>query len=256
MRIQRKYFIILFLICGFYSQKTLSNNLLDTGGVNTIIKKTTPKTPLQIMQESSKTYSHTETELPRSEEAFLPEQDSAFYRMLKLQLPINIIVRNNLSSSDDIWSLEKQISEGTPWQIALQNVRSIPPEFYNPSPVDMVHRQVMIESAFEVPNLRTYNPYPSFQISTEAIAAFFGLSEDVSPKISYSIDYTANVEVVIYSISSIVVSTLYKGLQPPGNYTLTWNGRNQDGKIMPAGDYIAEVRIGNEKYIRKRIVVK
>jgi hypothetical protein len=255
MIIQRKYFIIFFLICGFYGQEALSNNLLDTGGVNTIIKKTTPRTPLQIMQESAKTYSHTETELPRSEEVFLPEQDSAFYRIINLHLPINVIVRNNLTFSDDIWSLEKQISEGTPWQVALQNVRSIPPEFYNPSPVDMVHREIMKMSAFEVPFVRTYDPFmPRYDL--DKIMSFFGLSEDLSPKISYSIDFTTQVEVVIYSISSIVVSTLYKGLQPPGNYTLTWNGRNQEGKLMPAGDYIAEVRIGNEKYIRKRIVVK
>ncbi|MDT3739769.1 MAG: FlgD immunoglobulin-like domain containing protein [Candidatus Kapabacteria bacterium] len=247
--------VIILTLSAVSSPKLMSKTLLDTGGVNTILKKSVPKTPLQIMQESAKSSANSESELPKSDFNFLPEQDSAFYRALRLQLPINVIVRNNLRFSDDVWYLEKRISEGTPWQVAVQNIRNIPPEFYNPSPVEMVQRQTMIENSFEVPFVATYKRY-GLKISTEAIASMLGLTEDVSPKITYSIDFTAQIEVVVYSIRSVVVATLFNGLQSPGNYTLTWNGRNSEGKLMPPGDYIAEVRIGNERYIRKRIVIK
>jgi hypothetical protein len=228
---------------------------LDTGSVKTIIQKTSPKTPLKIMQESALQSKQTETELPTSEFNFLPHQDSAFFKAMRLQLPVNILIKNNLSFSEDIWTIERRIAQGTPWQIAVQNIRNIPAEFYNPSPVEMVHRQTMIENSLEVPFVSTYQRY-GLKVSMDAIASLLGLTEDVSPIISYTIDYTAHIEVVIYSISSAVVATLFDGLQSPGNYTLTWNGRNSNGKIMPPGDYIAEVRVGHEKYIRKRIVIK
>lgn len=245
--------LILFII--FANNLLFANFGLDTGGVKTIMKKPIPKTPIQIMNEAATNKNQNETELPTSEFNYLPEQDSIFYQIMKLNLPVNVILMNELRFSDDLWTIEKRIAEGTPWQLAIQNIRNIPSEFYNPSPVEMVQRQVLIESSFEVPNLRTYNPY-AFRLPIAPIMSLLGLTEDVSPKITYTLDYTTNVEVVIYSISSSVVSTLFSGRQTPGYYTLTWNGRDSNGKLMPAGDYIAEVRVGNEKYIRKRIVIR
>jgi hypothetical protein len=228
---------------------------LDTGGVRTILKKKAPKTPLQLMQESSKKSQNNETELPKSEFNYLPNQDSAFYKMLRLNLPVNVILQNNLLFSEDLWTLEKRIQSGTPWQVAIQNIKSIPSEFFNPSPVELVHRQILIENSLEVPFVSTYQRY-GIKVTTETIASLLGLTEDVSPKISYTLDFNANIEVVVYSVSSVVVATLFSGKQTPGNYTLTWNGRDSFGRLLPPGDYIAEVRVGNEKYIRKRIVIR
>lgn len=250
----QKKSILILIFFFLITSSSYSYLVLDTGGVNTIIKKQVPKTPLQIMQESANE-KQLESELPKGAQSFSKEQDSAFFNIVNLNLPVNVIIRNNLMFSDDIWTVEKRISQGTPWQVALQNLRNIPPEFYNPSPVELVHRQTMIDDAFYIPFVNTIQRY-GLQLTTESIASFFGLTEDVSTKISYSLDFTAHVEVVVYSISSTVVATLFEGLQTPGNYNLTWNGRNSEGKIMPPGDYIAEVRIGNEKYIRKRILIR
>lgn len=246
------FFVVLIFL---YACVAKSNMLLDSGGVQTILKKSTPKTPLQIMQDAANEQTAPDSELPKSQDAYSAMQDTAFYKMVNLQLSVNVILRNSLMYSDDIWTFEKSVAGGIPWQIALQNIRNIPAEFYNPSPVELVQRQVMIENAFDVPFVKTIQRY-GLKISTDAIASFLGLTEDVSPKISYTIDFSTRVEVVVYSISSTVVATLFDGVQPPGNYTLTWNGRNSDGQLMPPGDYIAEVRIGNEKYLRKRIVVR
>lgn len=245
------YTFLTILFCSFSLE---SKTYFSRDTVNTILKQNSPQTPLEIIKESSEK-NQKQTELPKSEFNYLPEQDSAFFRALRMQLPVNVLVRNNLIFSDNVWNIEKHINSGTPWQIALDNIKNIPPEFYNPSGVEMVHRQVAIENSFEVPFITTYQRY-GLKVSAEAIASLLGLTEDVSPKISYSIDYTVNIEVVIYSVSASVVSTLFSGIQAPGYYTITWNGRNSAGKIMPAGDYIAEVRIGDEKYIRKRIVIR
>jgi len=205
--------------------------------------------------QAGDTLSDNNQKLPTSQIPFTAEQDSAFYSAMRLGLPLRTLINNNLRYSDNIWNMERKLAEGTPWQIALQNIRSIPPEFYTADPVDVVHRQIAIEQSMYVPFITTYPRYGT-KISLEAIGRFLGLVEDFTPEIKYSLDYTAEVEVVVYSISSVVVATLFNGRQIPGSYKLTWNGRDDRGKLMPPGDYIAEVRIGNEKFIRKRIIIR
>ena len=136
----------------------------------------------------------------------------------------------------------------------MENIKNIPPEFYNPSPVEVVNRQIAIENSFYIPFVKTLPRFGT--ISFEAIGKLLGLTEDLSSNITYSLDYTTEVEVVVYSISSAVVSTMFRGRQAPGSYTLRWNGRDDTGKPMLPGDYIGEVRVGREKYIRKRIVLR
>jgi hypothetical protein len=220
----------------------------------TILKIQPSKSPLETMQQGGKSDDDNQ-KLPTSKESFTPEQDSAFFAAMRLSLPIRTLVNNNLHYSDDLWNFEKSISQGTPWQIAIENLRSIPPEFYRADPVEMVHRQYAMEQSMHVPFINNHLRY-GMKMSFESIGKFFGLIEDYSTEIKYTLDYSTDVEVVIYSISSVVVATLYNGNQMPGSYKLTWNGRDEFGKLMPPGDYIAEVRIGKERYIRKRIVIR
>ncbi len=216
-----------------------------------------PETILKLPPntQNADTLGNNNQKLPASQIPFTAEQDSAFNIAMRLGLPLRTLINNNLRYSDDIWNMERRLAEDTPWQIALQNIRSIPPEFYRADPVDVVHRQIAIEQSMYVPFMTTYPRYGT-KISLEAIGRLLGLVEDFSPEIKYSLDYTSEVEVVIYSISSVVISTLFNGKQTPGSYKLTWNGRDDRGKLMPPGDYIAEVRIGNERFIRKRIIIR
>ncbi|MBR3090812.1 MAG: hypothetical protein IKH10_02320, partial [Bacteroidetes bacterium] len=82
-----------------------------------------------------------------------------------------------------------------------------------------------------------------------------GIIEDTSPEIKYSLGMIADVEIVIYSVQAKVIATIFKGTQRPGSYKITWNQRDDKGKKMPYGDYIAEVRIGTDRFVRKRIVI-
>jgi hypothetical protein len=185
---------------------------------------------------------------------FNAEQDTLFNRLLNNNISFSALVNNGLMLSNDIWQLKKEISKGTPWQIALDNIRNIPREFFIPSGVEVVHRQVAIQSSQYIPYVNNMPQFSRFNINS--ILSFLGLVEDVSPEITYTIDFYADIEVVVYSVSSVVVATLFKGKQPPGVYKITWNGRDSNGKVMPSGDYIAEVRIGKEKYLRKRIIIR
>jgi flagellar hook assembly protein FlgD len=54
-------------------------------------------------------------------------------------------------------------------------------------------------------------------------------------------------------MNAVIIATMFDGIQSPGDFTYTWNGRDDSGRLLPVGDYVGEVRIGKEKLIRKRI---
>ncbi len=215
---------------------------------------------LLICIENSKLFSFdtdtTDAALPgSSRKVYLPEQDSAFKKALDMQIPFSIRARLDLELSEPLWRY--LLSEGSknPWVSALRSLEQMPEEAFLPSEVEKTLREINIMNSMYVPFVRTYSPYGA-KIDFETIGKFLGIVEDVSPTIKYSLAITADVEIVVYSIQAIAVATLFKGVQSPGNYTITWNGRDDNGRLMPSGDYIAEVRIGQERYVRKRIVMK
>jgi flagellar hook assembly protein FlgD len=114
--------------------------------------------------------------------------------------------------------------------------------------------QINVANSFYVPFVQTYNP-SSIQIPFETIGNLLGLTEDVSPEIKYDIDFNADVTVVVYSTRATVVATIFSGRQIPGHYEFKWNFRDDNGRLMPSGDYVAEVRVGNYKFIRKKITI-
>jgi hypothetical protein len=144
--------------------------------------------------------------------------------------------------------------ESDSWRIALRNLESLPPDVFKPDPVESMLFQQNIANSQYIP---FFNSMPPFRgnILLQSIGQFIGVIEDVSPVIKYSLDYKTEVEVVIYSVRAQIIATLFKGEQSPGFYTLTWNLRDSLGRAMPADDYVAEVRIGNEKIVRKRITI-
>ncbi len=186
-------------------------------------------------------------------EEFTPEQDSAFARALRSNLPLSTRMAWDISLSKFKWELRQKLSEGTPWQYAVKNMQSIPREAFIPDPREVVQFRTNIEMSQYVPFVRNTMPY-GLHIPLSSIGQLLGITEDVSPSLKYTVDYSADVEVVIYSERAVVVATLFKGVQPPGTYNLTWNFRDDQGREMPSGDYIAEIRIGKQRYYRKYIL--
>ncbi len=189
-----------------------------------------------------------------SSDDFSEVQDSAFYTALNLKIPTGSRLEYDLALSESAWQLQKTIEKGSPWHLAINSLRSIPREFFTPDPVDVYNHQFNIQQSLSVPYMNTYSPY-GLKIPLSSIGKLIGLVQDVSPKMSFEIDYNAEVEIVVYSVQASVIATIFKGAKKPGYHTYTWNGRNDQGKKMPPGDYIGEIRIGNRKYIRKRIVI-
>lgn len=181
-------------------------------------------------------------------------QDSAYFRAMKLNLPTDVRISNDLNKFSDGWRLQQELAKGKPWQVAVRNINNVPSELFIPSGVEKMQYVTNLVNSQYVPGIRAINPGEGL-VSLGQIASFLGLTEDVSPVIKFSVEYADEIDITIYSIQAVAVSNIYKGNLMPGNYKYVWNGRDDKGKKMKSGDYIAEVKIGKYKFFRKRIVV-
>ncbi|UCG91372.1 MAG: T9SS type A sorting domain-containing protein [candidate division WOR-3 bacterium] len=75
-------------------------------------------------------------------------------------------------------------------------------------------------------------------------------------KISFGISKAGQVEAVIYSVLGVQVAVLLEGLQSTGNYTLTWDGKDDDGRIVNEGVYFLRLTTPDGKMSKKITFVK
>lgn len=252
--------ILSFFLIGKSDLRAIySNDDVKTDSINSILlQKGKVLTPIQvIIGDTANANQSVKSEPPLPGDynlEFSAEQDAAYNEAMKLRLPPQTRIKEALQSTETMWEIQTRLREGEPWQIALKNVQSIPPSMFMPNEMEVVHHQINILNSQYVPHLNTM-PMSGAKIPLSVIGALLGLTEDVSPTIKYKLEYISNVEIVVYSLQAVVVATVFRGTQPGGSYSVTWSGRDDNGKKMPPGDYIGEVRIGKDRYIRKRIVV-
>ncbi|HRT67152.1 MAG TPA: FlgD immunoglobulin-like domain containing protein [Bacteroidota bacterium] len=184
---------------------------------------------------------------------YAPYQDSIYNKLLKMNVPARTLFKYNLALGDAAWQDYLKEQNTLPYNAAMQSLANLPRTVFQPSGVEQTLYQTNLEMAQYVPGLNSH--LFGIKVPLSDIAQVLGLTEDVSPEIVYSIDATLDVEIVIYSIQAKVIATIYKGKQNAGSYKITWNLRDDYGRRMPSGDYIAEVRIGDSKFVRKRIVI-
>jgi FlgD Ig-like domain/F5/8 type C domain len=69
--------------------------------------------------------------------------------------------------------------------------------------------------------------------------------------LNYSLEKPAITRIHITDISGKTVKTINNGKQGPGNYTVSWNGRNEQNWPLPAGTYLVTVQAGTDKQVLK-----
>ena len=55
----------------------------------------------------------------------------------------------------------------------------------------------------------------------------------------------ARVELAIYNLSGQLVRRLISGQRAPGAYEIAWDGRNEQGRLVPSGAYLFKLQAGN-----------
>lgn len=190
---------------------------------------------------------------------FSREQEANYRRALQMRVPPSARFRLDARMFADEWQAYADLRGRSPLHVLRSNL-DIPSEYYIPSEQQRLLYQEQIAMSRYIPGVTNGMSGMSagavgFQMPLSAIGRLLGLIEDVSPTITYAVEYSAMVEAVVYSTQAKVVATIFQGVQEPGRYSLTWNGRDGQGKPLPTGDYIAEVRIGRETIVRKRMQI-
>jgi hypothetical protein len=74
--------------------------------------------------------------------------------------------------------------------------------------------------------------------------------------IRFDLPQAAQVEMVIYNILGQRVVSLISRQLPPGHHTITWNGRNTDGRAVASGVYFTRIVAGEKVAVKKMLLLK
>lgn len=74
--------------------------------------------------------------------------------------------------------------------------------------------------------------------------------------IKYELPAATKVRLVIYDLNGRQVKRFYEGLQPAGNYQITWDGINDYGQRLTSGIYLCRLETEHEVSVQKLILLK
>ena len=77
-----------------------------------------------------------------------------------------------------------------------------------------------------------------------------------STTIEYQIPGTGNVVIKIFNINGELIKTLKEEQQSSGNYSVKWNGKNNNGQQVASGIYICRIMFGATMLSRKMLLLK
>jgi len=185
---------------------------------------------------------------------YSPMQDSLYKQALAIRMSARSrFIIDTRAMSDVLATAEALERRPSDWERLNANM-AIPPELLVPTAQERTQYEVNIARSMYVPGVLLFPMGTgNLQVGLGDIAKIFGLVEDVSPRIRYVVDETTEVTIVIYSASAVAIARIFNGIQAPGAYEIVWNGRTDENREVATGDYVAEVRLGNLKIMRKRI---
>ncbi len=183
-------------------------------------------------------------------------RDSAYLVWLYDKIRPIVRLREALLRDTVAWNRFLDSLEHTPEAIMRRNL-AFKPEEWMPTPEDRARRDADIRRSqdwdFIHPPGIAYAQVASVPLAS--IGQMLGLTEDVSPRISYTVTTADNVSVKIYDLNARLIATLVNAPKKPGTYRMEWDMRDENGRRALSGDYIAEITIGTLVTARKRIVV-
>ncbi|MBL7974044.1 MAG: hypothetical protein JNJ85_03975 [Candidatus Kapabacteria bacterium] len=185
--------------------------------------------------------------------AYHPLQDTNYFRAMRLRIPNG--VRFTLDAKRTLTNIEmvRRAQQETPWQIAMRNMQ-VPEQAYTPDPRENVQHQLAIQNSMAAPLFKPAQ-IAGMSVTLGQIASVLGLAEDVTPRVQFTLPEVTTVTVVVYSTNAMVVRTILTKSLQPGRYEITWDGFNDNGKLLPDGDYVIEARLGEGSSVRKRCVL-
>jgi hypothetical protein len=73
--------------------------------------------------------------------------------------------------------------------------------------------------------------------------------------IRYSLAKSCHVEITISNLAGQLVTKLVSTPKKPGSYTVQWNGKGEDGRLMSSGIYFIRLKVGDDFSQTKKLVL-
>ncbi|MHB9030210.1 MAG: FlgD immunoglobulin-like domain containing protein, partial [Candidatus Latescibacterota bacterium] len=77
-----------------------------------------------------------------------------------------------------------------------------------------------------------------------------------STTISFTLPRPAKTSLIVYDITGRKVRELVSGSMTAGEHTAVWDGRDERGKVVSSGVYVAHLRAGTAAASRKMLIIK
>ena len=74
--------------------------------------------------------------------------------------------------------------------------------------------------------------------------------------IAYNLPVDVSVEIAVFNLLGQKIRTLLHEKQKIGEYQVQWNGRNDNGKQLPSGNYFYQIKTDNYKAIKKMVYMR
>jgi len=74
--------------------------------------------------------------------------------------------------------------------------------------------------------------------------------------VDYVIQHAGDVEIAVYNSLGQKVKTLVNEFKIPGEYSIIWNGRDDNHNILSSGQYYYQLKVGDFNSSKKMILLK
>jgi len=75
-------------------------------------------------------------------------------------------------------------------------------------------------------------------------------------QIGFELEHAAQIRIEILNIQGQIIRILFSGIKPAGYHVIVWKGDDDDGRVLPAGQYYYRLIAGDEVLVRKAILLK
>jgi uncharacterized repeat protein (TIGR01451 family) len=79
---------------------------------------------------------------------------------------------------------------------------------------------------------------------------------NMETRIKFQLKEAGDVLLAVYNTTGQKVRTLMEGHMEPGSHVVSWNGRDNNGKVVPTGTYLYTLRVNSFKKMQKMILLK
>ncbi|MDI6841121.1 MAG: T9SS type A sorting domain-containing protein [bacterium] len=118
------------------------------------------------------------------------------------------------------------------------------------------HRFVSIRIKYEIPQVKIEEFQSAVNPPSELNMKVYPTPVSDKVTINYEVPQKGVVSLKIYDLSGRVVKTLFTGTQTPSEYLVIWNGTDDRGNRVPAGNYFYRLEIDSKTTTEKTIILK